>query len=227
MVEMNTNLAPPKSNRPWSDVLVELEGRHRAQTGPRWYLVQCAPGETDKHVCDWLKRNEYEHYYPQVRTMRLAQRRKLSQAQRRARIAVMREVLEPMFRRYVFTRFDMHTPGWREVFDVAGVKGIACEGGRYAPISDDLIARLRAAEVDGAIPGSIPASQIFHLGQLVEVIEGPFASFRGEIKLIRTATIDGVDSPVRLTAAINIFGRLTPAEFELWQVEPVNIAATL
>ena len=67
---------------------------------------------------------------------------------------------------------------------------------------------------------------VFHLGQLIEVVEGPFASFRGEIELIKTAAIDGVDVPVRLTAAINIFGRLTPAEFDLFQVEPVDIAAT-
>jgi transcriptional antiterminator NusG len=214
----------PNPMRPWHDVLAELEARHRAQTGPRWHLVQVAPGERDKHAREWLKRRGYEVYYPVVRSMRRPAASSMSRKQR-AQGRAMREVLEPMFRRYLFTRFDMKVGGWRDIFRAKGVTGMACEGNLPVPISDDLIARLRATEVDGAIPGETPASEIFHIGQLVEVVEGPFAMFRGTVERINSSTIDGLDSQIRITVAIDIFGRLTPAEFDACQIDPVNLAA--
>ena len=220
-------LAQPKSRRPWAEVLAELEARHRAQRGPRWHLVQVAAGERDAHVVDWLGRRGYETYYPMVRSMRRVSRKRLSQKQRRARVTVVKPVLEPMFGRYIFTRFDLTDGRWRDIFDYHGAGALASNpGGLPAPIADSLIEALRHAEVEGAIPGTIPAAAVFRLGQFVEVTEGPFASFRGEIERINTCTIEGVDSAVRLTVAVNIFGRLTPVELDADQVEPVDLSAT-
>lgn len=217
-------LADPKSRRPWRDVIADLEARHRAQRGPRWHVVQCAPGESDKHACDWLDRLKYQVYYPRIRSMRRVGRKRMSQRQRRARLTVMREVLAPLLPRYVFTCFDLADGRWREIFEIAGVTGIVCENGLPVPVSDDLIARMRNAEVDGAIPGATPAAEVYRLGQLVEIVDGPFAAFRGEIEQVKMGTIDGVVAAVQLTVAINIFGRLTPADLEPWQVEGVDIA---
>lgn len=206
------------------EVIAKLEARHRAQRGPRWHLVQCSPGDSDKHACDWLDRRGYEVYYPRVRTMRRVGRKRLSQRQRRARIIVMKEVLTPLLPRYVFTRFDIADGRWREIFDIAGVTGVVCEHHMPVPVSDALIARMRGTEVNGAIPGATPAVEIYGVGQLVEIVDGPFAGFRGDIERIRTETIGDVAVAVQLTVAINIFGRLTPAELEPWQVEAVDVA---
>jgi transcription antitermination factor NusG len=224
MLVLGGKLAPPKSDRSWLQVLAELEARHRAQTGPRWHLVQVAPGERDKHAVEWLARRGYEPYYPVIRSLRRPAANRLSRKQR-AEGRALREVLEPIFHRYVLTRFDPRAGGWREIFRASGVTGIACEGNMPVPISDDLVARLRANEVDGAIPGETPASELFHLGQLVEVTEGPFRFFRGTVERINSSTIDGLDSQTRITVAIDIFGRLTPAEFDASQIDPVNLAA--
>jgi transcription antitermination factor NusG len=212
--------------RPWRDVVAEMEARHRAQRGERWHLVQVAAGQRDAHVVDWLGKRGYETYYPTLRSLRRVSRKRLSQSQRRARVTVMKPVLEPMFGRYIFTRFDIADGKWRDIFEFHGAAGIVCEHNMPVPISDTLIARLRGAEVDGAIPGGTPAAELFRVGQFVEALEGPFAGFRGEIELIKSAPIDGVDTPIRLTVAIQIFGRLTPTEFEPQQVEPVNLSAT-
>lgn len=216
-----------RKQRPWSEVVAELEARHRAQKGPRWHLVQVAAGQRDAHVVEWLGRRGYETYYPYVRSMRRQPRDRLSHKQRRARIAVTKPVLEPMFGRYVLVRFDMADGRWRDIFDFHGAAGLASDpSGLPAPISDALIVRLRAAEVEGAIPGTTPAAQIFRLGQLVEVVDGPFSMFRGEIELINGASkVEDIDSPIRLTVAVNIFGRLTPVELDSEQVEPVNLSA--
>lgn len=217
---------PPRSRRPWSDILAELERRHREQTGPRWHLVQVVgPASRDRHAVEWLSLRGYEPYYPMVRTMRRLPQRQLSRRQRRDRVSVMRQVLEPMFSHYVLVRFDQRVAGWRDIFFAVGVKGIVCEQGRPVPIADDLIERLKAAEVDGAIPGATPAAEIFRLGQLVEVIDGPFQAFRGEIHRIRTMSIDGLDYDARMTVTLNLFGRLTPAQFDACQLIPVNLSA--
>jgi hypothetical protein len=84
-----------------AEVVTELEARHRAQRGPRWHLMQRAPGETDRHAVDWLGRHGYEVYYPLLRSMRRVPRKRLSHQQRRARVAVMRphqEALGPQWR---------------------------------------------------------------------------------------------------------------------------------
>jgi transcription antitermination factor NusG len=210
--------------RAWSEVLLDLQARHRAQTGPRWHLVQVAAGERDRRAVEWLRLRGFEPYYPQVRLLRRPPLRQVTIRQRRLAGRIMRAVLEPMFRRYVFARFDPQR-GWRDILWVAGVMGIACEAGRPVPIADDLIDRLRAAEVDGAIPGETPASEVFRLGQLVEVCEGPLAPFRGEVEKIRVQTIGDLDMATRVTVCLEIFGRLTPVELDSSHLTPVNLSA--
>jgi transcription termination/antitermination protein NusG len=216
--------ADPKSRRPWRDVIADLEARHLAQCGPRWHLVQCAPGEKDQHACDWLGRLGYEVYYPRIRMLRRVGRKRLSQRQRRMRTMVMSEVLAPLWPRYVCTRFDVRDGQWHKIFEIAGVTGLVCARSRPVPISDGLIARMRGVEVDGAIPGATPAAEIYRVGALVEIVDGPFAAFRGEIEQVRLGAIGDVAMAVQLTVAINIFGRLTPTDLEPWQVEAVDLA---
>jgi len=219
------DLAPSRSNRPWREVLADLEAHHRAQKGPRWHLVQVIGGQRDKKAVEWLRLRGYEPYYPQIRTWRRPPLRFLAPSQRRTG-RVMREKLEAMFLHYVFARFDPMRGGWRDILWAVGVAGIACEQGRPVPIADDLIERLKAAEVDGAIPGDTPASEVFRLGQLVEVAEGPLAPFRGEIEKIRCGTsIANLDTGARITVALEIFGRLTPTELDAYQIVPVNLSA--
>lgn len=215
-------LQPPKSMRPWTEVLAELEARHHAQPGPRWHLVQCEPGEHDAHACEWLGRLGYEVYYPRVRKLKAVSRKGLSKRQRRLRATVMREVLAPLWPRYVMTRFDVQDGQWHRIFDIAGVTGLVCAQNRPVPIADDLIARMRASEVGGAIPAATPAARIYRLGALAEITEGPFTGFRGAIERVRTETIAGVSAAVQLTVAINIFGRLTPVDLEAWQARPAD-----
>lgn len=212
--------------RPWREIIADLAARHRAQKGPRWHLVQVAGGERDRRAVEWLRLRGYEPYYPMIRTLRRPALRFLSPRQRKHAADIMRAVITPMFSRYVFARFDPACGGWRDVRWAVGVVGIACEQGRPVPIADELIARLKAAEVDGAIPGWTPAAQVFRLGQLVELLDGPLASLRGLVEKIRTGTIDDLDMTARVTVALEIFGRLTPVEVDACQIVPVNFSVS-
>jgi transcriptional antiterminator NusG len=54
----------------------------------------------------------------------------------------------------------------------------------------------------------------FEIGDKVKVKEGNFENFEGEVN-----SIDGATG--RVTVTFNIFGRRTPVEVEIWQIEKV------
>lgn len=192
----------------------------RTDDGPlRWHVVHCV-GRTDTAVLEWLNdRFKFETYYPAVREMRPLPRKKLSARQRQSGVAIMRPQIVPFFPRYIFVRFNMGTPEWREMFKFAGVGGMVCDGNLPVWVSDNLIAAIKQREVDGAVPGKTLARVIFAIGDKVKVTDGPFASFPGIVEKGLNVSIEELDVDTRIKVAVNIFGRPTPVDLELTQVE--------
>jgi transcriptional antiterminator NusG len=69
---------------------------------------------------------------------------------------------------------------------------------------------IRRLESDGNIPVA-RRRRLYKIGQLVRVIDGPFAAFNG--------TIEHLDSKGRLTVLLDIFKRLTPLHLDEGQIE--------
>jgi transcription antitermination factor NusG len=226
-------MAPPKRNKLWADIVAELEARHRAQKGPRWHLVQLAPGEREKRtapsdedavvrLADLTKRFGFDLYCPMLRVLAPVPRRSLSRADRKAGVKLIAGKLEPLLPRYRFVRFDAAEGRWPELSRIAGVAGLVVEQGQPVPIADALIASMRAAEVDGAIPGQLPAIAVFKLGAIVRVTDpdSPWVHMMGAIKHIRVRSVEDVDVADRLTVTLRLFGRFTPVDLFPDQVEP-------
>lgn len=184
-----------------------------------WYIVHVV-GKSDDHAVEWLTDRGLETYYPQVRELRPVPTRELSKKQRASGVRVNRPRLVAFMPRYLFVRFDMTAAGWREIFDFAGIGGMVCEGD--LPVrAPSAVASLREREIDGAIPGRTPAKLIFSLGQQVVIKEGAFAQFPAIVEKLPDVPIEDIDADTRIRVAVSIFGRSTPVDLEVAQIQRV------
>ncbi|BBF93364.1 transcription termination/antitermination protein NusG [Blastochloris tepida] len=197
-----------------------IERSLRLAPGPAWHVVRSI-GRTDTQVLDWLKRRDVETYYPVVREMRPVRRNKLSRAQRKAGLMILRPKLVPLFPKYYFVRLDLADGEWHELFRLGGLTGLVCAGGLPVRIGDDLVAALRGCEVDGAVPGTTPARVVFAVGDTVRVTNGPFAAQLATVERGIDVALQDIDGETRLTVAIELFGRATPVELMIDHVERV------
>jgi transcriptional antiterminator NusG len=196
----------------------QYENEHMLDATRRWYIVHSA-GRSDGDVAKWLGKFKFETYYPSVREMRAVPRKRLSHKQRACGMSIMRPAVVPLFPRYLFVRFDMGKQDWRDVFKFAGAVGMVCEGDLPVYVPDVLIDSIRSREVDGAVPGKTSARLVFAIGDQVRVTDGPFASFPGIVERGLDIPIEELDADTRIKVAVNIFGRPTPVDLEISQVE--------
>jgi len=197
---------------------VRYDPESSSDPGRRWHLVRRLT-RSDQHALDWLKRLAVPFYYPRMRELRPVPKRKITPAQRRSGVMLMRPCIVPLFPGYIFVRINLAADDWRRIRDAAGVGGLVTEGNIPVEISDALVASIEAAEVDGVVPGKTPASLIFKPGERVRVKDGPFAAFNAEIERAPDYTIGDVDGETRIKVLVNAFGRPTPVDLAIGQIE--------
>lgn len=111
---------------------------------------------------------------------------------------------------YVFVQMEEDDELFKAIEEIKGVSGFVGAGDSRTPLSEEEVANIRGLVEDKK---DKPRAEIKHrLGDKVKVIEGPFANFVG--------TIDNIDhEKARLRVMVSIFGRSTPVELEVLQVE--------
>jgi transcriptional antiterminator NusG len=93
---------------------------------------------------------------------------------------------------------------------ITGVSGFVGTGDQAVPLSQEEVQNIQDLIEDKR---ERPKPEIkFHKGDQVKVIEGPFANFIG--------TVEDIDpEKARLRVMVSIFGRTTPVELDVLQVE--------
>jgi len=112
---------------------------------------------------------------------------------------------------YVLVHMDMTDDSWHLVKDTPYVLGfIGGTAGNPAPITEaeanEILQRVESG-VDKPRPKTV-----FEAGEMVRVIDGPFADFNGVVEEVNY-------EKNKLQVAVLIFGRSTPVELEFVQVE--------
>lgn len=172
----------------------------------RWYVVHAYSG-FEKHVKrslqERVKRAGMEDQFGEILVpteevveMRGGQKRKSERK---------------FFPGYVLVQMEMNEATWHLVKDCPKVMGfIGGTADKPAPISDREAAAILQRVEDG-VEKPKPKT-LFEPGEVVRVIDGPFADFNGVVEEVNY-------EKSRLQVAVLIFGRSTPVELEFSQVE--------
>jgi transcriptional antiterminator RfaH len=134
-------------------------------SGLNWYCIQTRPAKERRTAAFLGTHFGLEVYFPRLRQRKTIRR-------------VRREVVSPLFPRYLFCRFDagIHLRAVRYTSEVTSVVSF---GGRPAVVADSLVGELKSwagNEVD-----LIVADPDFRPGETVEVMEGPMQGLRAVI----------------------------------------------
>ena len=114
---------------------------------------------------------------------------------------------------YVLIKSEMDNDLYHMIKNIKKVSGFLGSKGIPVPVSDKEINKILGQIKDGVAQ---PKSAIeYTIGEKVQVIDGPFASFNGLVE-------DVDEDKSRLKVSVSIFGRPTPVELEYNQVEKVS-----
>lgn len=112
-----------------------------------------------------------------------------------------------VFPGYVLVKMVMTDESWHLVRNVRGVTGFVGTAGKAVPLTEQEILEL------GVERHEILLS--FGVGDTVKVVDGPLEGFFG--------TVDELEADKdRVRVIVSMFGRETPVDLELDQVEPVT-----
>lgn len=172
----------------------------------RWYVVQAFSGfeqRVKKNLLEHIKLHQMEDKFGEVLVpteevveMRAGQKRRSERK---------------FFPGYVLVQMIMEEETWHLVKEIPRVLGfIGGKSDHPAPISqkeaDAILNRLQDS-VDKPKPKTL-----FEPGEMVRVIDGPFADFSG--------VVEAVDyEKSRVSVAVLIFGRSTPVDLDFSQIE--------
>ena len=114
---------------------------------------------------------------------------------------------------YVLIKSEMDNNIYHMIKNIKKVSGFLGSKGIPVPVSDKEIDKILGQIKDGVAQ---PKSSIEYIvGEKVQVIDGPFASFNGMVE-------DIDEEKSRLKVSVSIFGRPTPVDLEYNQVEKVS-----
>ena len=114
---------------------------------------------------------------------------------------------------YVLIKSEMDNNIYHMIKGIKKVSGFLGSKGIPVPVSDKEIEKILGQMKDGVAQ---PKSTIdYSVGEKVQVVDGPFASFSGLIE-------DIDEEKLRVKVSVSIFGRPTPVDLEFNQIEKVS-----
>ena len=112
-----------------------------------------------------------------------------------------------VFPSYVLVKMIMTNEYWYIIKNIRGVTGFVGEGNTPTPLTEDEVLQLGMEKREIVVN--------YKEGDNVRIVDGPLSSFTGVVDML-----DIEKNKVRVI--VSMFGRETPAELELDQVEPIE-----
>jgi transcription antitermination factor NusG len=190
----------------------------------RWYLAREARRFNEEVAAPIFAEYCVETYMPKFRKLVPVPLSKITLKQRRNGFRPREEKLFQLFPGFQLIRLDFRRDDWRELFDrtrICGMLGVE-KGGRLLPqpVGDYVLEQFRRREELGALPGSLNMRSLgYSIGEAIRINEGAFSGYKGVVDDLPDIPIDAVDDDVKVRLLIMVFGRATPVEISLSQIE--------
>lgn len=126
-----------------------------------WYAIHTKPRQEELAQTS-LQREGIDTFYPKLRRRRTIRR-------------VRRWTTGPLFPCYIFARFDPNVSR-RLVRYANGVTNVVSFGGQPAVVDDAVVQAITAHAEDDVVTVAPPK---FHVGDMVEIQDGPLRGFQG------------------------------------------------
>ena len=173
-----------------------------------WYIIQTFSGfekKVSETLKDIIKKKELSEKIEDV----LVPIHEVTEVKRGKRVQRKKKY----FPGYVLIKSEMDNDLYHLIKGIKKVSGFLGSKGIPAPVSDKEIEKILGQIKDGVAQ---PKSGIeYSVGEKVQVIDGPFASFSGLVE-------DIDEEKSRLKVSVSIFGRPTPVDLEYNQVEKIS-----
>ena len=119
----------------------------------------------------------------------------------------MKEVERKVFPGYVLIKMVMTDEAWHLVRNVRGVTGFVGSANKPIPLSEEEVLAMGMEKHEIVVR--------YNVGDHVRIVDGPLASFNGVVEEIEP-------EKNRVSVMVSMFGRETPVELELDQVEVIQ-----
>ena len=119
----------------------------------------------------------------------------------------MKEVDRKVFPGYVLIKMVMTDDTWHLIRNIRGVTGFVGSANKPIPLTEEEVAALRME------PNEIIVN--YNVGDQVRITDGPLESFMGTVESIEP-------EKNKVCVVVSMFGRETPVELELDQVEVIK-----
>ena len=173
----------------------------------RWYIVH-AYTNFERKVADAIKERAkaagLSEHFEEV----LVPTEEVIEVKRGRKVQTERKFLPG----YVLVKMEMSDAAFLLIKNTPKVTGFLGSDNKPVAISEDEALRILNQVREGVEQPKPTIS--FEIGESVKVVDGPFASFQGEVEEVD-------EERTRLKVEVSIFGRRTPVELEFGQVEKV------
>jgi len=173
----------------------------------KWYIVHAYSNFEKKvaqHLTDQARQQGLEDCFSEI----LVPTEDVVEIRRGRKVNSERK----FFPGYVLVKMEMTDDAYHLVKNTPKVTGFlgAAGGTKPLPVSEREVQNI-IGQVEEGVERPKPTIR-FDIGETVKVIDGPFASFDGQVE-----SVD--EDAARLRVAVSIFGRPTPVDLEYNQVE--------
>jgi len=193
--------APPET--PSAVVPGEAAKPIAAEGEAHWYVVHAYSGHEEKVRNNLMKRVDSMDMHDRIFEVLVPTEDviEIKDGQRR-------HVAKRTFPGYILVNMIMSDESWYVVRNTPGVTSFVGSGNKPVPLQEKEI-----KSIQKQIKAEAPKVRVeYQVGENVRVIDGPFSDFHGKVDEINA-------DKGKLKVLVNMFGRETPVELDLLQVE--------